>query len=96
MHIVFPHKTSKQVAISKVKEALTQHRAELAKHASITKEEWGNDSLDFAVDLQGKTITGTLAVTDTDYILDAKLPLMWRMFEGRIEREVEKQIQAIK
>ncbi len=96
MHIAFPHKTSKQAAVAKVHEALEQHRTELAKHASLTKEEWVDDTLNFEVELQGKDVTGTLAVTDTEYILDAKLPLMWRMFEGRIEKEIGKQIQDLK
>ncbi len=29
------------------------------------------------------------------YVLDAKLPLLWRMFEGRIESEIAKQVKSL-
>ncbi|HVZ75769.1 MAG TPA: polyhydroxyalkanoic acid system family protein [Candidatus Paceibacterota bacterium] len=95
MHLVIPHKTSRQAAVEKIKSALTEHRAQLIEHATVKKEEWLGDTLNFDVDLQGKSISGTLEVTDSEYILDAKLPLLWRMFEGRIESEIAKQVKGI-
>ena len=95
MHFNFPHKTTTKAAKEKIVEVMTEHRDEIAKHAKITKDTWDGDTLRFAVEIQGKTITGTLEVTETDYILDAQLPLLWRMFEGRIEKEVEKQLKAM-
>ncbi len=62
----------------------------------VTREEWQDDTLHFAVSVQGKAITGTLLVTETDFVLDAKLPLMWRMFEGRIQKEVTKQVEQMR
>lgn len=96
MHFNFPHKTTAAAAKEKITSVLTEHRAEITQHANITKEEWEGDTLNFAVVLQGKTIVGTLQITDTEYILDAQLPLLWRMFEGRIEKEVAKQLAAMK
>ena len=87
---------SASAAVGRVKSTLNEHRGELMQHAKITKEEWDGNTLNFAVVLQGKDVTGSLAITDTDYILDAKLPLMWRMFEGRIEKEIAKQMQGLK
>lgn len=92
MHIAIPHKTARQKAVEKVKDALEKGRAQIAEHAKIGEERWEGDTLHFSVDLQGKTITGTLAVEDADYVLDAKLPLLWRMFEGRIEAEISRQV----
>lgn len=62
----------------------------------VTKEEWQGDTLSFAVTVQGKEITGTLEVTESDFVLDAKLPLLWRMFEGRIQKEVAKQVEQMR
>jgi len=95
MHFNFPHKTTKTAAKDKIEATLRDHRAEIAQHAKITREEWEGNTLNFAVDLQGKTITGTLEITETDYILDATLPLLWRMFEGKIEKEVRKQVEGM-
>jgi len=96
MHFNFPHKTTAVLAKNRIETTLREHAAEIAQHAKITKNEWEGGTLYFAVDLQGKTITGTLEITETDYILDATLPLLWRMFEGKIEKEVRKQVEGMK
>lgn len=96
MHFNFPHKTSAVAAKNRITSVLTEHRAEITQHAKITKEEWEGDTLAFVVELQGKNITGTLQITDTEYILDAQLPLLWRIFEGKIEKEVYKQLEQMK
>jgi hypothetical protein len=95
MHIVVPHKFGARKAVEKVKEGIDQGRAKIAGQAMIKKEEWDGDTLSFAVELQGKEITGSLAVSETEYVLDAKLPLMWRLFEGRIEAEVAKHVKNL-
>ncbi len=96
MHFKIPHKTTKTDAKVKVQKALEEARPHLAGHATITSEKWEGDTFHFSVDLQGKSITGTLAITESDFILDAKLPLLWRMFEGRIEKEIAKQVAQLK
>lgn len=95
MHLQIPHKTSQQAAVAHIKKALDENRSKLVGHATIEQEEWQDNTLNFAVNLQGKKISGTLAITDADYVLDATLPLLWRMFEGRIEAEVKKQVEAM-
>ena len=95
MHFQFPHKTSKFKATQKVKEALEHARPQLKEHAKVTEERWSGDTLHFAADLQGKNISGTLVVTDTEFIVDAKLPLLWRLFEGRIEKMIREQVKQM-
>ena len=95
MHLAIPHKMTQAAAAAKVKNALDENRAQIAHYAAITKEEWQGSTLNFTVDLQGKEISGTLEVTEADYVLDAKLPLMWRMFEDRIESEIAKRVQSL-
>jgi Putative polyhydroxyalkanoic acid system protein (PHA_gran_rgn) len=95
MHIVVPHKATRVVAIAKIKEALKQGKSQMGDMAKIDKEEWQEEVLHFAVTLQGKQITGTLNVTDTDMVIDAKLPLLWRIFEGKIERMIAEQVKSL-
>lgn len=96
MHIQVPHKKLKSEAKQKIKDAIEEARPHMAGQAEIKKEEWNADTLHFAVLVQGKEITGTLEVTENDFILDAKLPLMWRIFEGRIQKEVAKQVEQMR
>ena len=79
----------------KAKEALEHARPQLKGNGTITEERWDGSTFHFAADLQGKTVTGTLAVTDTDFVIDAKLPLMWRLFEGRIEKMILEQVKQM-
>ena len=95
MHIAVPHKSNKISALTKVKQALAHGRSQLGEHATIDDERWEGDTLHFAATLQGKQITGTLQVTDTEFVVDAKLPLLWRMFEGRIEKMLAEQVKAL-
>jgi hypothetical protein len=67
----------------------------LPKEVSIDEERWEGDTLHFAATLQGKQINGTLQVTDKDFVIDAKLPLLWRIFEGRIEKMIAEQVQSL-
>jgi len=95
MHFNFPHKTSAAHATARIKTALIQQRRELEKHIIIEKEEWEGNTLKFAIKLQGKTITGSVDVTENEYVVDAQLPLLWRMFEGKIEKEIANQVQGM-
>ena len=83
------------VAISKVKNALEHGKSQMAQYATIGEERWEGNVLHFSAALQGKQISGTLEVTDRDFVIDAKLPLLWRMFEGRIESMIAEQVKSI-
>ena len=95
MHFKIPHKTSKVQAVTKVKQALDDARQQLKDHATIEKEEWQGDTLHFEANLKGKTIVGTLEVTDADFVIDAQLPLLWRIFEGKIESMIAEQVKSM-
>ena len=95
MHIQIPHRASKISALTKVKQALHQSRSQLGAYATIDEERWEGDTLHFAATLQGKKIAGTLQISENDFIIDAKLPLLWRMFEGRIEKMLEEQVRSL-
>lgn len=95
MHIEIPHRTTQSAAAARVKKALVDARPHLQGQATITKEEWNNSMLTFAFTTQGKEVTGTLRVTDEQFVIDAKLPLLWRMFEGKIETMIKEQAQGM-
>lgn len=95
MHIEIPHKFTQADAVRRIKEALEEQRPRLTQFGSLDKEEWDENTLHFAAALQGKKITGQLQVQENQYVLDATLPLMWRMFEGRIEKAIEENAQKM-
>ena len=92
MLIKFPHKSTKEAAIIRVKNLLEENREKIAENASDVKAEWKDNVLSYA---QGQSIQGTLTVTETDFELYAKLPLALRLFEGTIQRMMESEIQKL-
>ncbi len=95
MHLDIPHEFSKAQAIDRVKKGLVDARPQMKDQVVIEKEEWRDNELDFAFVAQKQRITGTLVVEDKHFVVDAKLPLMWRLFEGRIEKAVAEQIAGM-
>jgi putative polyhydroxyalkanoate system protein len=95
MQITIPHKFTKAEAKERVMLALREARAKIDDQATIDKEEWVGDTLNFAITVQGQSISGTFEVRDHDFNLDAKLPMMLRMFEGRIKSAIEEQAQGM-
>lgn len=91
MQIVIPHKFSKAEARERVMLALREARAKLGGQATIEREEWAGDTLHFGFIVQGQSISGTFEVRDSDFELNATLPMMLRMFEGRIKKAIEEQ-----
>lgn len=95
MHVVIKHNFKKDAARERVKQALVQARTQAAGQIEGVEERWEGDTLHFAFNLQGKKIDGTLEVREGDFELNAKLPLMWRMFEGKIEKMIEARASTI-
>lgn len=95
MHLQIPHKTSQQDALVRVKKGLEEHRAQLLANAEIHEERWDGNTLHFDVTAQGQRISGTLEVAEKDFAINAKLPLMLRLFESRIEKQIMEQMKAI-
>ena len=96
MHVQISHKSTKYAAITKVKHALEDARPKAKENGvEILEERWEGDTLHFTVALQGKEVTGTLQINDTHFIVDAKLPLLWRIFEGKIEQMIAEQAKLL-
>jgi hypothetical protein len=88
MNVKFPHKFSKQEAIERVKYILAEAKPKLGDKGEITEERWEGDTLHFAFNAQGQHISGQLYVREHEYEINAKLPLLMRIFEGRLEKMI--------
>lgn len=92
MRLEIPHKFTKKDAAERVKRLLDDGREKFKHDVEIHEERWENDTLHFDFSAKAQRISGTLAIEDERYVLDARLPLMLRMFEGKIESEMKAQI----
>lgn len=89
MQFKIPHKSNQAEAISRIERMLKDQKDKIAENASDVKADWAGNVLTFAFTAQGTHISGTLTVTDTEYEVYAKLPLMYKLFEGTIERMIQ-------
>jgi hypothetical protein len=95
MHLQIPHEFDQQQAIEHVKQRLDGARAQIAAQVKIEKEEWDENKLSFAFTVQKQHITGMLTVEDEEFVIDAKLPLLLRMFEGKISKMVGDRLKSL-
>jgi hypothetical protein len=95
MRIAVPHNTSKEIARRKLDERLGQLLSQFGGHAEEIEHQWLGDTMKFKGKARGLSIHGTVEVTDAAVILDAKLPLLAKMFEGTIRQAVEREADAI-
>jgi hypothetical protein len=95
MHLALPHRLSRSEATARVRNALEEGRAKIREKGTIDEERWEGSTLHFAFTGQGQHVSGTLEITDTQFIIDAKLPFMLRLFEGQIEKAIQQQAQTM-
>lgn len=95
MRISVPHHTSKNVARQKLDQRLGQLLAQFGGHAEEIEHEWLGDTMRFRGKARGLAVEGTMEVTDAAVVIDAKLPLLAKMFEGRIRQAVEREADAM-
>ena len=95
MHITVPHHTSKGVARTKIESRLGQLLSQFGGHADEMEHTWYGDTLRFKGKAKGFAVEGSVEITDDAVIIDGKLPLLAKMFEGRIRHAVEREAGAM-
>jgi hypothetical protein len=95
MRIAVPHNTSKHVARGKVDQRLGQLLAQFGGHADEIEHEWSGDTMRFKGKARGISVQGTVEITDAAIVIDAKLPLVAKLFEGRIREAVQREADAM-
>ncbi|HEX7152856.1 MAG TPA: polyhydroxyalkanoic acid system family protein [Thermoanaerobaculia bacterium] len=89
MRVAVEHNTTRDRARRIVDQKLQTLLGQFGHHTKETEHEWTGDVLRFKGKAQGLSIEGTVEITDQMMIVDAKLPLLAKPFEGRIRQTVE-------
>lgn len=95
MRIALPHNTTREKAREIVEERLENLQRQYGHYASDLQKSWDGDRLDFSVKAKGFHASGTVEITDSDIIIDGKLPLIARPFEPRIRSTVEREAEQM-
>jgi len=91
MRIAVPHRTTKEKARKIIEQRLTQLEKQYGHYASDMEKNWSGDRLDFGFKAKGFSGKGTVEITDSEVIIDGKLPLIAKPFEPRIKSTIEKE-----
>lgn len=95
MRITVPHKTDKQTARQKVDARLQQLLGTYGHYLQDVEQRWEGDRLVFSGKAKGFKANGTVEITDSEVIIDGKLPLIARPFEPRIKSTIEREAESM-
>jgi len=74
---------------------MTTLERQYGHYATDIDKSWDGDRLTFSVKARGMSGSGSLEITDSEVIVDGKLPLMARPFESRIKSTIEREAEAM-
>jgi hypothetical protein len=95
MRIAVTHNTSRENARKKVEQRLSHLLSQFGGKADEIEHAWTGDTLRFKGKARGLSVEGTVEVTDAAVVIDGKLPLIAKPFEGRIREAVQKEADAM-
>ena len=95
MRINVPHYTDKETAKRRLDETMESLLQQHGSMATDIERQWTGDTLGFSFKARGFNIKGTVEVTDSEVILDGKLPLIAKPFEPRVRSTVEREAKQI-
>ena len=95
MRIAVPHHTTRENAKKIVEHRLGDLERQYSHYASDLQKSWDGDRLAFSVKAKGFSGSGTVEITDTEVIIDGKLPLIAKPFEPRIRSTVEREAEQM-
>jgi len=95
MRIAVPHRTDRTTARQKIETRLHELLAVYGHYLSDIDHHWEGDRLVFAGKAKGMKANGTVDVTDSEVIIDGKLPLLAKPFEPRIKNTIEREAEAM-
>ena len=91
MKITIPHHSDRETARKKIESRLHELKGQYGHYLNDVEHHWEGDRLVLQGSARGMKANGTVEVTDSDVIVDGKLPLMARVFEPRVKSTIEKE-----
>jgi len=95
MRIVIPHHTDKAKARITIEARLEELLGQHGHYLSEINQHWEGDRLVFSGTAKGFKANGSVEITDSEVILDGKLPLIAKPFESRIKSTVAREAETM-
>jgi putative polyhydroxyalkanoate system protein len=95
MRLTVPHNTDRDTARRKIDARMQELLGQYGGYLNDVQQHWEGDCLVFSGSARGFKTNGTVEITDTEVIIDGKLPLMAKPFEPRIKNTIEREASAM-
>jgi len=95
MRVIVPHHTTREEARKKIDVRIGELFGQYGHYLSDSQTNWSGDRLDFSGKAKGFSANGSVEITDTEVIIDGKLPLIAKPFESRIKHTIETEAAAM-
>ena len=95
MRISVSHRIDKATVRKRIEERLHQLLGTYGHYLSEVEHRWEGDRLVFSGKAKGMKAHGTVDVTDSEVIIDGKLPLLAKPFEPRIKSTIQREAESI-
>jgi len=95
MRIAIDHHTTRAKARQQIDQKITALLSRFGGQAEDLEHSWTGDTLQFKGKARGFSLQGTVEVTDSEVIIQGKLPLLAKPFEPKIADAVRKEADAI-
>jgi hypothetical protein len=88
MRVSFEHHSTPELIRDKLEEAIGKALDIGGSQITQLNYAWAGDKLGFSFAVMSKTIKGSADVTETEIIVDAGIPMMFRPFEGKVKSRI--------
>jgi hypothetical protein len=88
MRVSFKHHSNPEIVRGKLEEAIGKALDVGGGQITQLNYAWSGDSLEFSFAVISKTVKGSADVTETDIVVEAGVPMMFRPFEGKVKSRI--------
>jgi len=97
MKIYYQHNLTSEEAYRRINNLLLNLQKKYSDKISNPKTSWNSEhtQMDYSMEIMGSKIKGQVHLKDCQITLEGKLPFMAKMFSGKIEGMVKKQLEDL-
>jgi hypothetical protein len=85
MKVSVPHKLTQDEALRRIKKAIADTKKQNADKVGDLTESWDGYTGNFSGAAMGQTLAGSVSVEPSEVVVEAKIPLMFIAFKGKLE-----------
>lgn len=95
MKLTIPHNSDRKTVRAKIEMRLQALMGQYSQYLADVEHHWDGDRLMLRGSAKGFKANGSVEVTDSEVIIDGKLPLIAKPFEPRIKSTIEKEAESM-